>query len=286
MTAATAVMAALARRKQPHDQTARLLSNLTQRIVSALVLAAIVLAATWAGGAWFALVWLAAAAAVLHEFLMLSGQGAHGPVRLSAWVFFALTAAAILFSAPQNVVLALIAAGALAFAFGLRKPGSSALSGLGFVYALLPAYAMTRLRLDGLFPVIFLFAAVWATDIFAYFNGRSLGGPKLAPTVSPSKTWSGAVGGAAGAMAAGLAIGLSAGLSGGLGLPLACLLLSVVSQLGDLGESAFKRHFGAKDSGRLIPGHGGMMDRIDGLAVAAVALWLLSASGSLALLAP
>ena len=126
------------------------------------------------------------------------------------------------------------------------------------------------------FPaLLFLFAIVWATDIFAYFCGRAIGGPLLWPRVSPKKTWAGAIGGLAGGVAAGVAVAYASGL-GKLGIAaVMALVLSVLAQAGDLFESAVKRHFGAKDASRLIPGHGGVMDRLDGFLVAALAALLI-----------
>jgi phosphatidate cytidylyltransferase len=115
-----------------------------------------------------------------------------------------------------------------------------------------------------------LFAVVWATDIFAYFIGRAVGGPKLAPRFSPKKTWSGAAGGAFAAVVVTIVIARAVGLNGMLALAIIAALLSTASQAGDLFESMLKRRFGAKDSGHLIPGHGGLMDRLDGFVAAAV----------------
>jgi phosphatidate cytidylyltransferase len=122
----------------------------------------------------------------------------------------------------------------------------------------------------GFLAIVLLFAVVWATDIAAYFAGRAIGGPKLMPKVSPNKTWSGALVGAACAVIAALAIAWYAGLAlAAIGL--LALMLSALAQAGDLFESFLKRRFGAKDSGHLIPGHGGLMDRLDGFVAAAAA---------------
>ena len=134
----------------------------------------------------------------------------------------------------------------------------------------------------GVVAVMFLFAVVWATDILGYFVGRAIGGPKLLARISPNKTWSGACGGVCGALAAGL---LVVHLAGGVPLMAAAwlaLALSVVSQAGDLFESSVKRRFGVKDASHVIPGHGGLMDRVDGfIAAAAVAALVgLSRAGS------
>ena len=139
--------------------------------------------------------------------------------------------------------------------------------------------ALPWLRVDdaaGRDNVLFLLIVVWASDIGAYVVGRLVGGPKLAPAISPGKTWSGAVGGLV------AAISVAWFFSGVLGAPPARGLLigaclGIASQAGDLLESAIKRGFGVKDSGRLIPGHGGLLDRIDGLLVAAPAAALLAA---------
>jgi phosphatidate cytidylyltransferase len=112
---------------------------------------------------------------------------------------------------------------------------------------------------------------VWGTDIAAYFSGRAIGGPKLMPAVSPNKTWSGALGGALGGILAGLVVVKGAGLGITPALAILAFALSAVAQAGDLLESAIKRHFGAKDSSALIPGHGGAMDRLDGFLTAAAA---------------
>jgi phosphatidate cytidylyltransferase len=128
---------------------------------------------------------------------------------------------------------------------------------------------------DGFVAVIFLFAIVWTTDVAAYFFGRMIGGPKLLPRVSPKKTWSGAIGGLAAAVLAAIAVVKLAGLSGRLSIALVAAILSAVAQAGDLFESQLKRRFGAKDSGHLIPGHGGLMDRLDGFVFAAAVAALI-----------
>jgi phosphatidate cytidylyltransferase len=122
----------------------------------------------------------------------------------------------------------------------------------------------------GFAALILLFAVVWSTDSAAYFAGRAIGGPRLVPRFSPNKTWAGAVAGVAGAAIAAVAVAKAFGLGNPTAIMVLAIVLSVVSQSGDIFESALKRKFGAKDSSRLIPGHGGLMDRIDGFVAAAV----------------
>jgi phosphatidate cytidylyltransferase len=134
------------------------------------------------------------------------------------------------------------------------------------------------LRADALLgftAIIFIFAVVWSTDIAAYFAGRAIGGPKLYPRVSPSKTWSGAVGAVISALVVGILFPLLAGLANVWAVALVAIGLSVCSQAGDLIESAVKRQFGAKDASQVIPGHGGLMDRLDGFWAAALAAVVL-----------
>jgi phosphatidate cytidylyltransferase len=143
----------------------------------------------------------------------------------------------------------------------------------GLPYAGAIALAPVALRADteyGFLAVIFLYAVVWSTDIAAYFVGRAVGGPKLMPAVSPKKTWSGAIGGLTAAGAVAVVTAQAAGLTGWLPIVLVAVALSVLAQAGDLFESSLKRRFGAKDSSHLIPGHGGLMDRLDGFVAAAV----------------
>ena len=142
----------------------------------------------------------------------------------------------------------------------------------GAAYAFLMGWSPIVLRNDlqfGFAVIVFLFAVVWTTDILGYFGGRAFGGPKLAPSISPSKTWSGA---AAGTLGAAMASALVAAALGIRVLPviLVGVVLSFVSQAGDLAESAFKRKFHTKDASNLIPGHGGVMDRLDGFWAAAL----------------
>jgi len=158
-----------------------------------------------------------------------------------------------------------------------RKRPSAPLLIAGIAYILLGAAALAWLRTSGWESVLLVLLVVWASDIGAYLAGRLLGGPRLAPRISPGKTWSGAAGGLASALAVGLvAVSLR---PGPVGHALAVAAgLSIAAQLGDLLESGMKRHFGVKDSGRLIPGHGGLLDRLDGLLAAAPVAALLAAA--------
>jgi phosphatidate cytidylyltransferase len=143
----------------------------------------------------------------------------------------------------------------------------------GIVYAAAMFVAPVILRGDpafGLLSIVMLFAVVWSTDIFGYFGGRSLGGPKLMPAVSPKKTWSGAIAGTLGATIVAVLIAKLFGSFNTIAIAGVALLLSVCGQAGDLFESWVKRKFNVKDSSQLIPGHGGAMDRLDGFWAAAV----------------
>jgi phosphatidate cytidylyltransferase len=151
---------------------------------------------------------------------------------------------------------------------------------LGLFYVAIPALSLIWLREHGIVPVLMVILSVWMTDCGAYFTGRSIGGPKLAPTISPNKTWSGLMGGV---ICSALVVGALAyyyqvpywGAYFGVGA-----VLAVISQLGDLFESHMKRRAGVKDSGTIIPGHGGVLDRIDGLLTAvpcfAIFIWLVA----------
>jgi phosphatidate cytidylyltransferase len=178
------------------------------------------------------------------------------------------------------LALGVIAAGRL---LGPARRGRNASwLGVGLIYAGLPALALLWLRAapDGLALVIWTMGIVWATDIFAYFAGRAIGGPKLLPSVSPKKTWAGLVGGMAGAAVASVAVANTYGwTTAPVALAFAGALLAVIAQSGDFFESWLKRRAGVKDSGSLIPGHGGVMDRVDGLipVSCAVALGLVMA---------
>jgi len=132
----------------------------------------------------------------------------------------------------------------------------------------------------GVTAALWVFGMVWATDIGAYFAGRAFGGARLAPKISPSKTWSGLIGG----MVAALIVSATLGDRGGItGVPLWIgLVMGLLAQLGDLGESWMKRRAGVKDSGKLIPGHGGLFDRVDGLLPVALVLGALAALGHIA----
>jgi phosphatidate cytidylyltransferase len=164
------------------------------------------------------------------------------------------------------VVIAIVAA--LIALFVRRDPWQPG----GVLYASALGIGLVALRLApeiGAQALIFLFAVVWATDTGAYFAGRLIGGPKLWPSVSPGKTWAGAIGGAVAGVVIGLAVaGLLEGLVVTPALGVVAVFLSIAGQLGDLFESSVKRRFGAKDSSHIVPGHGGMMDRLDSLVFA------------------
>lgn len=152
----------------------------------------------------------------------------------------------------------------------------------GFAYALLPALALLWLRdrtPQGLELVFWVFFVTWTTDIGAYFAGRAIGGPKLAPSISPNKTWAGLIGGMISAAVAGWA------WTQYVMLPLSLIwlapALAAAAQGGDLFESWLKRRSGAKDSGTILPGHGGILDRLDGLVVVATLTALFQVGGML-----
>ena len=147
--------------------------------------------------------------------------------------------------------------------------------GLGAVYVGLPCLAMLWIRGDaqpGLDTLLWTLALVWSVDTGAYLAGRTIGGPRLAPSISPKKTWAGFVGGLLAAALVGVLGALWLGLQNWWPLAVIAAVLAVVEQGGDLAESAFKRRFGVKDSSNLIPGHGGVLDRVDGLLTVLVAV--------------
>jgi phosphatidate cytidylyltransferase len=243
--------------------------NLLLRIVAALVLAPAAVGIAYAGGAlWIALVALAAAGLYV-EWLMI--VGAAGEKRVVASGVTALLIAGLCLAIGRiDASLLALAVGLAAVA--LLSPQRRLWNAVGFFYAAAPEVASIVVRLDqawGFVALILILLVVWMTDIGGYFAGHGIGGPKLWPRVSPKKTWAGAVGGFAASLA--IAAGFAAFGLGKTG-PLLLLggILSIASQFGDLLESAVKRRFGVKDSSQIIPGHGGLMDRLDGFVAAVV----------------
>jgi phosphatidate cytidylyltransferase len=246
-------------------------SELTLRIVSSAVLAPLALALAYLGGWPFLVFWAIAACGIFWEWRAilrdpgptLKGLGECAIAVAGASAMTGRIGAAAIFLGLGMAVEAVLATAAH---FRLWAAA-------GVLYAGGLLIACVLLRGDaqyGLVAIVLLFAVVWTTDILAYFVGRFVGGPKLWARVSPKKTWSGAIGGLAGAFAASLVVAHYAHLANSLAVAALALVLSVASQAGDLFESAFKRRFGVKDAGHVIPGHGGIMDRLDGFLAAVV----------------
>ena len=252
--------------------------ELRLRIASALVLGIVVLAATWAGGIWFRILAVIIMLAVHYEFSTMANAPVKAPLANAiGWLAVLATAAFVLTSLPA-MALSAIFIGAAGASFAGVKRGGGLWSATAVLYAGFSGLALAEIRgdgLSGLFAMLFIYAIVWTADTLALFCGRALGGPKLAPRISPGKTWSGAVFGAAAGVGAGVGTALAFRQGGGAMIPLVALALVVASIIGDLFESWVKRRLGAKDSGHIIPGHGGVMDRVDGLVFAAFAAFVL-----------
>ena len=238
-------------------------SDLLPRVASSIGLIAIAAVGTWWGGLVAAVV-VAVAAVIVH----LEWTGVTEGRVTAALAFTAGIAVAVLIAGTGYVGGALAIAAITALGAAITGPRPWRAAGVVYVSAFGLSLVALRGSDHGLAAIAFLLAVVAGTDIGAYFTGRGLGGPKLWPTVSPKKTWAGAIGGLAAAIAAGL---VAAALIGVPVVPIlvgVIVVLSVASQCGDLFESSVKRRFGAKDAGSIIPGHGGMMDRVDGLVFA------------------
>jgi phosphatidate cytidylyltransferase len=246
-------------------------NNLALRIASAAVLVPLALLTAYLGDWPFALFWGVAAIAVLWEWTTLVAGRDHRMMLSSYASAIAVAALIAWLHRPITAILLIGLCALAALIFAPRERRGWITAGIGYAGTMLLAPMLLRADpVDGFFAVVLLFAVVWTTDVLGYFAGRAFGGPKLVPAISPKKTWSGALASALGAVIAAV---LVAGFFGSFDkavIAIIGLLLSVVAQFGDLLESWVKRQFGAKDASHLIPGHGGVMDRLDGFWAAAL----------------
>jgi phosphatidate cytidylyltransferase len=261
--------------------------DLTRRVRTALVLLPIALFCVWIGGFVFWLLIAVASTQLAGEWMTLCGFGRSHVFRV--WMMAIIVSASFCgqIGVPLVGALLLFTGSAAAALWGegidgpLQGGGRARFNlALGFPYIGLAAIAVPWLRTDkdvGLANTLFILSVIWASDIGAYMIGRLVGGQKLAPAISPGKTWSGAAGGLACAALCGFLIAnwKPEGSSSWYIIGLA-LIFGFISQAGDLLESALKRHFGVKDSGSIIPGHGGLLDRLDSLLVVAPVAALLA----------
>jgi phosphatidate cytidylyltransferase len=271
-------------------------NDLRPRVISGVVLACGAVGSALAGGWLFAGVWAALSVLVYLEWFSMARQepgeatvsGFHWSVvpgvALLAFLALAL-AGGLLAGWSFRAALPWLAGLFVAFLVAVSRAGLThrrwQASGMLYAGGLLVSVLVLRLSDQlGLVAILALFAIVWGADIGAYFTGRALGGPKLAPRISPNKTWSGFSGGVTAGIIAGMLVLRIAGLPFSLPLVALCGALALVSVAGDLFESHMKRRFGVKDSGHLIPGHGGFMDRLDAFLFAAIlAAWIGLARG-------
>ncbi|HXU59941.1 MAG TPA: phosphatidate cytidylyltransferase, partial [Verrucomicrobiae bacterium] len=259
-------------------------SALQKRLLSAAVLLPLAAAAVWLGPPYWDVLVGVIAVVMAWEW---AGMCAFGQPQ-SRYALFGVEPAGVISMLAMTVAMAvaagqayrlslllLVLGGALACVIGMRRSGGrGGWHGFGTLYVGLPSIAIIWLRAQapgGLASMVWVLALAIAVDTGAYAAGRSIGGPKLAPRISPNKTWAGLLGGVAAGMVVGAVAALWLGAASVWPLVLASALLGIVEQAGDLVESGFKRYFGVKDSGHLIPGHGGFLDRVDGLLAVALA---------------
>jgi phosphatidate cytidylyltransferase len=253
-------------------------SDLRTRVISTTVMVPLALGCVWIGGAAFAAMVGLISIGMAYEWLRMC-RASLDP--RSALIFASLPLAVVLTAlGAAGAALVLLAVITVAAAARRRPLDLGRLLPLGVLYIGPAAIALVWLRGvsdHGFADVVVLLLVIWATDIGAYAAGRAIGGPRLAPRISPGKTWSGSAGG----LLAGMVVGVVAAFILGTGITgwQAALLagfIGTVGQAGDLLESLLKRYFEVKDSGHLIPGHGGLLDRLDAVLTAAPAAALLA----------
>jgi phosphatidate cytidylyltransferase len=258
-------------------------TELGKRILSGIVMVALAMLATYEGDWLFSLFWLLAGIRMLFEWLRMACVPRLFPLLIVLGAALLALSLSRVWDHALQAGLAAIAGGCLALAVMASNRRDALWVLGGFLVAAILVKVPPLVRDDPDFAILglaWMFAVVWTTDIAAFFTGRTFGGPKLWPKVSPNKTWSGFVGGILGGTAAGIGIVLwgavypldktSLMLISGLSV-----MASLATQAGDLAESAMKRHFKVKDAGSLIPGHGGVMDRLDGFFAVAALIGLL-----------
>ncbi len=256
-------------------------SELLLRVHSALILIFVSLLLTYAGLWAFAVLITLFIAAMAWEWGRLVRGGGLDVAFGLQLTFTAIASWATVRGCVTCAFSAVILGTVAVFLFrvGKEEQPQAWWSAAGVYYAGLPAIALIWIRSDaeyGWLAILYIFAIVWTTDSAAYVFGRWIGGAKLAPRISPKKTWAGLIGGTVSAGAAGFLCAVAMGIDMPFRLAVLGAGFAVVSQMGDLGESALKRSFGIKDSSGLIPGHGGVLDRIDGLVFAAVTAALIA----------
>ena len=252
------------------------MSELTQRMLVGAILIVVAIAEIWLGGTAFWVLATVGGLIMVSEFSgLLKVTEQHRRMAMYA-MCIPLGVLSPLALGPSFFAFGLI----IGMAIGVAMIARNAALGAGLVYVGLPVLALLWLRErpdNGLVLTLWALSLVWATDIGAFFSGRTIGGPKIAPAISPSKTWAGLIGGVA------MATALAMGFRHWLGLPLVLVwatpLLAVAAQAGDFFESWMKRRAGVKDSGSLLPGHGGVLDRLDGVVTSAPLAALIVAAG-------
>ena len=260
-------------------------TDLLPRVASAVFMVVLALSALVVGGRLFAAFWFVASLAIHWEWQRMVG-GERQLLRFFIGAAVLAVATSFTLSATLDMAASALLIGALALAWA-AGPGARLWAAAGIFYAAALVMSVCLLRasvFDGFEAVLWLFAVVWGTDVMAYFGGRAIGGRKLAPRISPAKTWSGLLSGVICGTLIGVCILVPLAKAAVVPVVILGLVVALVSQAGDLFESAVKRHFGVKDTSRLIPGHGGFMDRLDGFIAgsAFAALFGLARAGTAA----
>jgi phosphatidate cytidylyltransferase len=258
-------------------------------VASAVALAPFPVAAIWFGWPWLPLLTGIAAAVMAWEWGRLCRNGNFGQIGIVlVTVVLAAVAAAALASPGLAFATALSGAAVVFWAGRKTRDLDPQWTAFGALWVALPCICLLWLARNGPSDramLLWVLAVVWATDIGAYVVGRKFGGPRLAPRWSPRKTWAGLAGGTACAALTGWITAVWLGISPALPLVLVSAGLAIVGQFGDVAESVAKRRFGVKDSSGLIPGHGGLLDRLDGLLAVIPVVALLTLIGGRSLLA-
>lgn len=259
-------------------------NNLMQRLITGSIMACAALLLVYLGNIYFMGLALSMGAFIFIEYQAITSQYYSQKARGLSTIFYIIFTIISVIYFSSYLLLMLFLFTAILGLVSIQDSGYKSISKdnfwvpLGFIYSTLPVFALIYLRNTSFFDVIYLFLLVWGTDIGGYFCGKFIGGAKLAPKISPKKTVSGAVGGIIVAL-----FFVTIFLDMNWKIFVITILLSVISQIGDLAESFLKRKFGVKDSGNILPGHGGVMDRVDGLIFVSISLLILVAKAGLVL---